>query len=292
MTSDKKDRQSPTLDDLFALKRAERPPEEFWNEFQREFHVRQRAAAIEPRRWWFVLPRIFAQLSRYQMPMGAAAVLAVTFLSFREYREPGLEVAYTSTPTVAAPVAAPQSEVEEPANARFGDEFATHSSPASVSTPAPVTTVAPQPQDTTNTAVARVSSNPVEISPMVVWAGVASQEPAADQSAVSPSARSIAANLAAIQAEQPDIVPTLSEGRMQLTASAPTSEPLAAVNAPATARRPLFVFRGDTESYASNDSANDGPDIHGRIASRLSDDQLYESVRRVTAGGDRLTLKF
>ena len=73
-----------SLEDLFAIKRAERPPAEFWDSFQREFHVRQRAAAIEPKRWWFVLPRIFAGMSRYQMPMGAAAVLAVTFLSFRE----------------------------------------------------------------------------------------------------------------------------------------------------------------------------------------------------------------
>ncbi|MDB4474461.1 hypothetical protein N9023_05585, partial [Opitutaceae bacterium] len=96
MKSENKHPSKVTLDDLFAVKRAEQPPEEFWADFQHDFHVRQRAEAIEPKRWWFVMPRVFAGLSRHQMPIGAAAVLAVTFLSFREYREPGLEVAYSA----------------------------------------------------------------------------------------------------------------------------------------------------------------------------------------------------
>jgi hypothetical protein len=291
MTSDKKDRPSPTLDDLFALKRAERPPEEFWNDFQREFHVRQRAAAIEPKRWWFVLPRVFAQFSRYQMPIGATAVLAVTFLSFREYREPGLEIAYTSNPTVSVPMAAPEAEIESTTNVRLGEDMQPSPVVAAVPAPAPAPAEIPQ-QVSRSASLASADKSPVTISPMVVWAGVASQEPATQREVDSPSARSIAANLAAIKAEQPEIVPALGDARLQLTSSAPISEPLASVAAPATARRPLFVFRGNSEAYASNDSANEGPDIHGRIASRLSDDQLYESVRRVTAGGDRLTLKF
>lgn len=51
MKSDKENHKQVSLDDLFTLKRAERPSDEFWEDFQRNLHVRQRAEAIEPKRW-------------------------------------------------------------------------------------------------------------------------------------------------------------------------------------------------------------------------------------------------
>ena len=148
-----------SLEDLLAVKRAERPPAEFWDNFQQEFHVRQRAAAVEPKRWWFVLPRIFAGMARYQMPMGAAAVLAVTFLSFREYSEPGFEVAFTAAPLVAAIEATPVVEMPTSQIDILPE-----------ASKQPVVVVSDMP---TETALAIPASSPVAISPMVVWAGVA-----------------------------------------------------------------------------------------------------------------------
>jgi len=38
-----------TLEDLLCLKRAERPPPEFWSEFERELRQKQLAALVERR---------------------------------------------------------------------------------------------------------------------------------------------------------------------------------------------------------------------------------------------------
>ncbi len=278
------EKRQPSLDDLFALKRAERPSQEFWDDFQREFHVRQRAAAIEPKRWWFVLPRVFANLSRYQMPMGAAAVLAVTFLSFREYREPGLEVAFAPTSPVVADTDPVQFAVDVPAERS--------TSPSSEVADRPVINADVRAQE----AVAHVAATPsqsVPLSPMMVWAGVSAGQMEVAVAEPSPSARSIAANLAAVRAEQPEIVRMPGEPTINLTADMPQAEPLAAVAiATGSAREPLFAYQPVGSRLNQDGDAADAPDVHSRIASRLSDDLLYDSVRRLTAGGDRLTLKF
>ncbi|MCC5022890.1 MAG: hypothetical protein J6386_08885 [Candidatus Synoicihabitans palmerolidicus] len=239
------------MDDLFAVKRAERPSPEFWDDFQRECHVRQRAAAIEPKRWWFVLPRLMVGLSRYQMPMGAAAVFAVTFLSFREYREPGLEFAYTPS---AAAIHAGSRVVSMELNL-VSEVVAQVEAEPIESVPA-LSADQLENLELENTLV-----DPVSISPLVVWAGVA----AAPMQALkhdSPSARSIAANLAVIEAEQPSLIRLLSQPQLQLTSSAPTAEPLSEVSSPNTTRDRLFAYNGAASDYAADGSADDGRDIH------------------------------
>ncbi len=277
------DQRPTTLDDLFALKRAERPSPEFWDDFQKEFHVRQRAAAVEPKRWWFVLPRFAARLHRYQMPMGAAAVLAVTFLSFREYREPGLEVAFApATPMV------PQVAEREPAAPRTAEPSLDLETPAPTSDLAAVDSFH---RDTPSTSLP--SMEPLPLSPMVVWAGVDANndEPVAEPA--SPSARSIAANLAAVRAEQPEIARLPGEPRINLTTTSQSAEPLAAIAVPnGSAREPLFAYQPAGSRQHQGSDLAEAPDVPSRIASRLSDELLYDTVRRLIAGGDRLTLKF
>ncbi|MCF3649988.1 hypothetical protein [Synoicihabitans lomoniglobus] len=284
MMPEKKAPQKVTLDDLFAIKRAERPSQDYWNEFQQEFHIRQRAAAVEPKRWWFVLPRVFAGFSRYQMPMGAAAVLAVTFLSFSEYREPGFEVAYTTTSSVAKSL----SPVEEPADVVAAAVTVEETAENAVSTADVPAVVKPS----LAAAQTPARSDPVTISPMVVWAGVAAGESAKNAAVPSPSQRSIAANLAAIEAEQPQMINLLNQPRLGLTASAPRTDPLSEVSGPNASRDRLFAYQANASEFASNDEDASGRDVETLIARRLSDDLLYDSIRRVTAGGDRLTLKF
>ena len=75
------DRQSQsgkvTLEDLLRLKRAERPPAEFWADFERSLHAKQLAAIVEKRPWW--RQRAWLKTSRWSLPLSAAAALAVTF---------------------------------------------------------------------------------------------------------------------------------------------------------------------------------------------------------------------
>ena len=273
---EKNEKPKISLEDLLALKRAERPPAEFWDSFQREFHVRQRAAAIEPKRWWFVLPRVFAGMARYQMPMGAAAVLAVTFLSFREYSEPGFEVAYTASPMVAAVEMAPVVDAAV---------VPTEANPVVVNQAEVLV------QSNGNEVADTIPENkPMAISPLVVWAGVSAVSAAAI--AESPSARSIAANLAAVEAENGSVSGLLGVPQLSLPSNTIKSDPLADVSLEDNSRNRLFAYQPNAARDGADSDGAQGPDIHRRMASQLNDDLLYDSVRRVTAGGDRLTLKF
>lgn len=283
MKSEKHTSSKVSLDDLFALKRAERPSEEFWQDFQRDFHVRQRAEAIEPKRWWFVLPRVFAGFSRYQMPMGAAAVLAVTFLSFRDYREPGFEVAY-STPQVTAP-SVPERVPDLPVMVDVSPEV------VAIDSTHELETLAVQEAQVAE-AVAQPSAEPVELSPMVVWAGPAGHVADLKPVTPTPSQQSIAANLASAEAEQVQVGRLLGMPEVDLAAVISKSESLNQVTVPEPTRKRLFVYQGSGAEFNSGFERESGRDTHSLIANRISNDELYESVSRVTAGGDHLTLKF
>ncbi len=74
-----------TIEDLLRLKRAERPAAEFWAEFDRQLRAKQLAALVGKRAWWQSFPRIFTGISRYHLPLGAAAILTLSFFSVREY---------------------------------------------------------------------------------------------------------------------------------------------------------------------------------------------------------------
>lgn len=285
MKSDKNNRPPVSLDDLFALKRAERPDDDFWNDFQREFHERQRAEAIEPKRWWFMLPRVFSQLSRYQMPIGATAVLAVTFLSFRDYREPGFEVAYTSPAPVAVQPAVSEvipQEVEIPETVVAEVQELTVEQAALASSELPETT----------TVVTPVSATFVELAPMVVWAGPAINAEDIIPAEPSPSERSIAANLLTVEAEQIQVGRLLGEPQVDLAAAVDQSETLSQVTVPQPTRERLFVYQAPTDDFVMEGDQPATRDTHGNIARQINQDELYESVSRLTADADRLTLKF
>src|SRR6185503_11573841 len=73
-----------TLEDIIRLKRAERPPAEFWTDFDRELRAKQLAALVEKRPWWRGVPRV--SFSRFRLLLGASAVLAITFIALRDYK--------------------------------------------------------------------------------------------------------------------------------------------------------------------------------------------------------------
>ncbi len=266
-----------SLEDLLRLKRAERPTEAFWAEFEVELRTRQLAAAVDQKRWWFSLPRVFAGFSRYQMPMGAAAVLAVTFLTLRDYREPGIELAVPATANLVVDETPVEAAVEDQAMDVVPSPSTETSIPVAASS-----AVSPQ---LTRTAVNR------EVTPLVPWG--TSDTGQAEVAILSPSARSIAANLAAATESQPEWTSVLSAKVVSLGSSnVNRAEPLAQVSSPKEVRRErLFAYSAQPAAMISS-SEERTTTGRERLASRLSDEQLYETVSRMNAGGDRLTLTF
>jgi hypothetical protein len=84
MDKDKSSQPKVTLEKLLRLKRAERPPQNFWEEFERELRHRQLAAAIvENRPWW----RLFTGgLAKIYVPAGAVAAVALAVVAMRSDR--------------------------------------------------------------------------------------------------------------------------------------------------------------------------------------------------------------
>src|SRR5690349_328530 len=83
----KSERDRPiSIEDLLRLKRAERPPAEFWTTFDRELRAKQLSALVGKRPWWQNVPKSFPRLFRYRIPLGASAVIALTLVSLRHER--------------------------------------------------------------------------------------------------------------------------------------------------------------------------------------------------------------
>lgn len=97
-----------TIEDLLTLKRAERPPAEFWARFESEMRAKQLSAIVGKRTWRDSLPRIFAAAYRLQLPFGAAAALTLTWASIHYSSDSATAV--RSIP-VAAPAARPIAQV-------------------------------------------------------------------------------------------------------------------------------------------------------------------------------------
>ena len=94
-----------TVEDLLRLKRAERPPAEFWSTFEAEIRAKQLSAIVNRRPWWHGLSRAAAVVSRYQLPFGAAAALAVTWAGVHYYAAAPTVLAPVSRAPAAAPLA-------------------------------------------------------------------------------------------------------------------------------------------------------------------------------------------
>ena len=77
MNDPQRNRTTVTLEDLLRVKRAERPPAEFWVEFERTLRAKQLAAIVEKRPWW----QSWRSVWRLGLPTGAAAALAVGVVS-------------------------------------------------------------------------------------------------------------------------------------------------------------------------------------------------------------------
>src|SRR5512134_2234091 len=75
-----------TIEDILRLKRAERPPTEFWATFDRELRAKQLAALVGKRPWWQTWPKTLFRVIRYRVTLGATAVAIVAFFTVREHQ--------------------------------------------------------------------------------------------------------------------------------------------------------------------------------------------------------------
>lgn len=271
-------KKTVTLEDLIRLKRTERPSADFWAEFDREMRVKQLAAIVEPRPWWAPLIRIGARVSHYQLPMGAAAILALSFVTVREYRT-------TSVPSTAYAV---EAEVSAALTAQ-----PTH------------TTSAPAPIGATNLTmiatpalmgdqVAAEEEADAELAASATQVGYASHSvPLAETKAVpaepTPSARYIAANLAAAQAADPSLVDDVFGSPVRSVVSRePVRDPLAQISAAGESRRARLLQSALPVGTSSNVTVG----TSDRVARKLTEERLYDTISRIGVQGDRVAFKF
>lgn len=278
-----------SIEDLLRLKRAERPPAEFWGEFDRKLREKQLAALVAKRPWWQRLPRLAPVLSRYRLVLGGTAIAAVAFLSLRE--EPALvpvatlEPATAAEAVVAAPIAAAglgviHSAVEE----------LTPSAPVVPEIVAVTTPVADAATDLV--AVENAITEPVmpeNLSRLVALGG--GSVAVTEKTVESPSARHIVANLAAVRTPEPVVVGRLLGGANGFEARAmparTTVDPLQQMTPPGESRRARLLT-----AMVSSAALETSVRSTERAANRFAEEGVYDQIQRFGARGDRVHVKF
>lgn len=267
-----------SLEELLRLKRAEQPPPEFWNGFETEFRQRQLASLLKKRPWWHGLAPVFSR--RIYLPVGAGAVVALTVLTLRQYPVPAVN-GIDGEPTHQMHL---QATVERQSL-----------SPAAVGNIEllPVTVMGEEnlgadlPSSRAMVDAVVAAELPDGVSTMLPWG--------ASRSADSPSARSIAANLARLQQSEPELLEAVLNNRLaasvpvQATEAPPLAVEMAAVT-PGTARRSSRLLASYNDRHVVS-----GPSMsekaRERAARRLADLDLSDEVRRLDLKGNSLSLK-
>ncbi|MCP5529690.1 MAG: hypothetical protein H7A44_04540 [Opitutaceae bacterium] len=272
-------RPQVTLEQLLRVKRAERPQPEFWQQFEREMRVKQLAAIVEPRPWWAAFIRVGARVARYQVPVGATAIFALTLLTVREYQTP------------------PVSE-EQFAPTIVEREVQTMPGPAvAVVVPAPAVAETPVKEIDKTPAVAVAASNAatptvtpdraLRTMPMLGGAGIEND---------SPTARMIAANLEAVKNSAPELAQLINRvsGMDALIAPQQKTEvidPLARVTVnPDRRSSRLLASALPVASYSSGEISTEANTA--RLSRTLTEERLYDSVSRFGFNANRVAIKF
>ncbi|HUJ42291.1 MAG TPA: hypothetical protein VLW52_01665 [Opitutaceae bacterium] len=278
-----------TLEDLLHLKRAERPPPEFWAEFERQLREKQLAALVEKKSWWHELAVVYRVIGRVRLPLAAVAVLALTFVSIRYYTlpegSPAMAARNPALQTPARPVASPP-EIARP-----------------VTAPVPTVVVRP-PAEQSSVSLEKSAAVAAEDSPaasgevlrVIPWLGDV-LENHADAAGLTPSARTIAANLATAAVMEPELLDAIARSRgfeeraMPAAYQRHTAEALPTAAAVADPRRArLLASLESGGAYVPEPSA---PEHAQRSVTRyLAQDGWDHSISRLEAEGNRLSIRF
>jgi hypothetical protein len=263
-----------TLEDLLLIKRAERPPADFWPEFERTLRTKQLAAIVETRPWWRnVATR--KSLVRVWVPLSATALVAMTFASFRGFRS-------QVGPSEAVAAVAPNRLVAVATSSEALSDRA--SEPGEISDPTPV-------------AMAVVASSVGETHAEVndTSSPVAQGADAKSAESKNFAIQAFAPNSVIEVLAQPTFVQMLGRAisvtSHTSTPRAPIEEPLAQVATPRDNRRArLLAYAVTFDPHAADSS--DAVRSRERITHRLSDDAVYDSITRLGVNGNRLSIKF
>jgi hypothetical protein len=258
----------PNLESLLRLKRAETPSQEFWTRFERELREKQLAAIVEKRPWWCAFPRTYVFVLRHNLQIGSAAALALAFVvSYHEFR------AYPST--------------------SLRSEERGIASPAAPGVPTRSALAAALPGRLAGAVPDRVPAAGTVAAAGSPARNLGGSRPEGIEAASQaiPSERQIAAALAVARPGINDSMPGLPSGFEAQVASVTTQvqEPLAQMTTPWEERRARLIA-GPTPAMAT------GADFSGhlgeRLASRLSDDRLYESMSRYGVDQGGVSIRF
>lgn len=263
----------PSLEDLLRLKRAERPDEAFWSDFDRGMRQKQLAAIIEPRPWWLGMSLWWRKASPVALPLAAGAAAALAVMVMRD--DPGASD-FAST-------------------GHFGRSTEETLVAVDVKPSAPVVvTKSVDASDVESVPVQEFATGRDEV-PSVTALSVgderfAEQEPAvpvvaaaATATVVPPSTSIIQATLEAIAAEP--LVAMAGSGILPVT----DVEPKAVVAL--AGRQERLLAMADLEETSTNPESL--ATLRERMAHRFgSDERRLASASRVGLGVDRLSLRF
>ncbi|MGH7944584.1 MAG: hypothetical protein ACREF9_06215 [Opitutaceae bacterium] len=260
------------------MKRAERPPADFWANFDRKLRAKQLAALVGKRPWWQRLSAAFSRVSRYRVALGAGAVVAITFFSVRDSQDtpqaPEVQTDARSIAIADAPVE-PSVAFVEPAALQA--EFVA------------VTVLDAQPESVMAAPSVAVAAKTEEPARSIPPGGALSPE--SDREVLSPSARQIAANLAIVQSSEPlsarrllDVATGFEARAMPVRAAV---EPLQQMASPSDTRRSRLLT-----AMVSTASMDASVRTTSRAASRIEEERLYDQIRRFGARGDSVHVKF
>lgn len=310
---DRAEPQRMTIETLLQLKRAERPAPEFWEQFEQELRAKQLAAIIEKRPWWMALrlPALSPALRRLPLPVGAAAALAVAFFVASERGLlPGksspdsrpTEIVSTGSRANAEvllepmPILATVTPVAAGISAKNDPEVSAAMVSSEVDTRVEV---AEAPASLVAEKRVRVSE-PAGLMEMIPWAAafrVESNQNAprtpADYAEL-PHVYFAAAVLPGQEFDfdgRVDLEPMMLTRRVAVSAKPVVAQPAPVLSSREVRRNRILSNLNVADAGAEGERAKV---VQGRemLVSSLDDSGLYDSVRRLGMGGDRLTLKF
>ncbi|MGD1030994.1 MAG: hypothetical protein ABSA05_07620 [Opitutaceae bacterium] len=272
-----------TLENLIRFKRNEQPPAEFWQQFDRELRAKQLAAIVAKRPWWTPLARYSGVISRYPVPLGAVAACAIAFAGFHEYRvhvqagpsangAQNIQSSFSKDSSVADSGALPAAPVSSEADSKLA--------------------MASGDRAVANVVAFHDGAKREAASPRMDSRALAFD--AGSEATVAPSEQWIAANLAAAQAAEPEVVRNLLglstslDDRMIPTVRE-RAEPLEQMSPPTSERRSRLLG-GVVPALATYGGDVPAP-VSDRFVKELSDDRLYESVSRYSEGADHISIK-
>lgn len=291
-----------TIEDLLRVKRAERPPTDFWARFERDLHAKQLAAIIEPRPWWIALrlPQVGKALAFARVPLGAAAVLALSVVVVREYRpfvSAPSQVAVNVAPAAVVHAATKIEALVDTAAVTVLDQAGVQHAEAAIVSQPEAMTAASAVQESASDVVIPSGESEVLMA-MIPWAAPA-------EASAQDAARNAAPSGELPQVHFASAIRPVREhrfeGNMEL-ASLVVSKPEPVIEeampvAQLTPVSPREVRRNHIlASLVGADSGEGDLSAPGQsrevAASTLDSERLYDSVRRLGMGGDRLTLRF